>query len=314
MSNFDTRKFEAVCKLMREGATEGEREAAQSAAERMASKAGMTLEEALTRHGPVSTPETPRPTSIFEAMFSSPEFQEIRQERERDREKRRKEALAKYGSEDAIFAETQNEAILSSAVEEYKIWDVYMDDSGNNHPYVDSLEGYSGTFNIAEVEPVLVKRVRDAYPVPQSLRQVLNELNEWDEIYLVRQLFEPVEHWPWVQLRCLVLEKELSERPVESWDDLAARMEWIQLRLEDGPWGTDWLLPLHQRLVQDHQILQDMSKAPVQNGPSPRTNAQKADAVLQLIQEMPSAPAREIARRAGVSPQTVLNWKRRVQV
>lgn len=314
MSNFDTRKFEAVCKLMREGATEGEREAAQSAAERMASKAGMTLDEALTRHGLVSTPETPRPTSIFEAMFSSPEFQEIREEREREKEKRRKEALAKYGSFEAIFADTQNEALLSSAVEKHKIWAFHTNGDGAEHACLRGLEGYSGTFKLEDVDPGLVKLVRNAYPVPCHLRLVLRELVDWDELYWTRHSFNEFEHWPWVQLRCLVLENELSERPVESWDDLAARMEWIQLRLEDGPWGTDWLLPLHQRLVQDHQILQDMSKAPVQNGPSPRTNAQKAEAVLQLIQEMPSASVREIARRAGVSPQTVLNWKRRVQV
>ena len=70
----------------------------------------------------------------------------------------------------------------------------------------------------------------------------------------------------------------------------------------------------------DAAILRQLYEAPAQNGhpapapPAPpadlrRTNANKQRDVLSILDSEPGLSNREIARRCGVSPQTVGNWR-----
>ncbi|TCQ28242.1 helix-turn-helix domain-containing protein [Rhizobium sp. PP-CC-3G-465] len=61
---------------------------------------------------------------------------------------------------------------------------------------------------------------------------------------------------------------------------------------------------------------QNVGQCPTaQNGQQPfdrRSNADKANAVKDLLRSNPDLSNREIGRRIGVSPQTVSNWRDRL--
>lgn len=57
----------------------------------------------------------------------------------------------------------------------------------------------------------------------------------------------------------------------------------------------------------DMKILQQQNHVPVQNGCISTSDRRKA--VLSILNSEPELSDREIARRAGVSPQTVGNWR-----
>ena len=122
-SKLDTAKFQKVCALMRDGATEGERAAAKHRAETMAAKAGMTLQEAVSN---LDAATTSKPASFFDGFDDwmeekepgwKAERAERDAERERERYEIRQEALKEFGSEDAVFAENDRERLLRETLE-----------------------------------------------------------------------------------------------------------------------------------------------------------------------------------------------------
>jgi DNA-binding transcriptional regulator YiaG len=321
MTNLDTDRFLKVYALVKEGATEGERAAAEARATEIAEKAGMTLAEAVELCegcNPASpTDRTDMWKRVFEELAKDPEYRKRREERERENAARRAQLLKEYGSEEAIFEETEREKLLSAAVDHLKEWKEYVDEAtGEVHRYASGIEGYDCFSKSADIAPSILEAVASAYPVPDDLTGVLEEYRYWDKLYVDRQLFEPVEHWPWVEVRVRLLENILDTRPVQSWQDMQARMEWWQIEIDLEMQHPDgWEQKFHDRVVADLAILQAMSRDHVHSSQpinQRRTNADKRHQVTELLRKHPDLSNREIARRAGVSPQTVVNWRNRL--
>lgn len=169
-----------------------------------------------------------------------------------------------------------------------------------------------------ERAPARVRQaVTGAYAISDNLGEVLAEYQYWSKIGFDRRLFEQdYNEELWVDVRIDVLTRVFDTRPVQTWADMDARLGWWQVFLDDGMHNPDgWEQALKDRIAADHLILRDMSKLDVQTGHSGderRTNAKKASDVAEMIRQHPDLSSREIARKLGISPQTVATWRKRL--
>ncbi|SFJ28082.1 helix-turn-helix domain-containing protein [Aerobium aerolatum] len=318
-SKLDTEKFRKVYALVTGGVTAGERAAAKARAEVMAAKAGMTLKQAVSN---LDAKPSAKPVNFFEGFDDWMEQKEpgykaknaaARAEREQVRASGRREALSKYGSEEAIFQRTDREQNLFAAVIgldcEQAEWNAQ---DGTSYPYMIRIDGCGAggyLWKLSDMTPAFVEAVESAYPMPPNLDSILAEWIVWRDLQNLRELFHTEWiHYLEVQGRIVILEARLNHQPVASWVDMAARMAWWNIRIdrELAP-SVDEERALHARISADHQILQKQSTA--RSGR--RTNADKRADVLLMLDSNPNLSDREIARLVSVSPQTVNNWRRR---
>lgn len=317
-SKLDIKKFQGAQMLASQGATSGERTAAKAAAERLSAKAGLTVSEAeaiASRHQTPETPVTSQARNFFEEMFNTPEFRAEKEKRAKRDAAEREQLLRRYGSEEAIFEDTERERLLSEAVNHLKDWHQSVSADGEAYRYVSGLAGCTSFYDVERVPKAVITAVSRAYSIPSDLRGILTEYQEWGELYHARYLFAVVDHWCWVDARIAVLEKILDTRPVQNWQDMRARMDWWAEILSRGiHHAKGWEECFAKRIAQDHDILEDLVSAPVKNGQTlkRRTNADKAADAIDLIRAHPEASTRDLARRAGVSPQTILNWRQKL--
>lgn len=330
-SNLDTEKFRKVHRLMTGGATDGERSAARARAEAMASKAGMTLKDAVSSLDAAAKPE-PRVFDFgksfedsMEAKYPGWKDEEIRKQAVRGvREAvRRAEVLAAYGSETQLFAKTKLEALLGEAIRSLvNKWHHWTDEDGFECKRAEVIDGHSSEFSgwyLSDVTPAIREAVTGAYPWPSNLDGALSEVKAWDRLRWDRGLFRGEwDHYPEVDCRIALLEKALmSGQPAASWADLQARFEWKRYEFE-----RQWIDPTKRedpfmdRIEADFAILRAKaaaaSLAPEPATPAgPRTTAEKRAAVMSMLDTHPELSDREIARRIGVSPQTVNTWRKR---
>ena len=176
------------------------------------------------------------------------------------------------------------------------------------------LDGKKDTFwRVEGITPATREAVTTAYPWPSNLDAALLEVKTWDRVKQDRGLFcahNEFNHGAEVECRITLLEHDLDTKPVASWEDLQARFDWKRHEFERG-----WLDPTERddpfldRLEADFDFLRDM--AAVHFGHR-TTTADKQAAVLSMLDSHPDLSDREIARRVGVSPQTVNNWRKRM--
>lgn len=163
----------------------------------------------------------------FASLMNSPEMVAHRAEREQEREQLRRAAIAEFGSEEAVFAETAEEKALSAAVESFKVWNSYIDPDGAQHQYVSGLRGATIITAFDKVPTAIKTRLRNAIPMAVPLRALADEYRRWEAIYQRRSAFDDnYEPEEWVRIRNELLEEALTTRPAQSWDDLEARIEW----------------------------------------------------------------------------------------
>lgn len=307
----DLERFQKVWRLANEGSTEGERVAAKSRAEAMAAKAGMTLQHAVSKLGTQST----EPPSFFDWMKSDPFFKAQAEERELRDAKRRAEVLKRAGSIRAVFDPTADEIALRAAIEPFSVLMPYSCPSGIQRRYTAALDGEITGDNIAGTARARVS-VTAACPFPVNFGQAIAEVKKWDRLRLDRSAFVNYDWSPdaEVDLRCRMVEEYLNTAPAENWQDAEDRFAWLRYS-----WQRQWFEPEKERydpatdrLEADFATLRalyDRQAAPVQNGH--RTNADKRAAVLSMLASYPELSDRQIARRVGVSPQTVNNHRRK---
>lgn len=331
MATLDLEKLRKVHGLMAGGATEGERAAARSRAEAIARAAGMTLDAALSK---LDTKPQQKPRNIFDGFDDWMEAKEPgwkareaakRAERAARDARRRAEVLAVYGSKAALFARTERERLLDEAIAPLATWDHWTDDDGTVHRYAATLEGKTpvcGFWCWSDITPAIREAVTGAYPWPATLAEALAEVQDWDRLSLDRGLF--CHHGEWnhyaeVECRVALVEHALDGgAPAASWDDMQARFDWKRYQ-DERQWiePTKRNDPFLDRLEADFAFLR-REAASVQSGhgarpaspPLHRTNAGKRAAVLSMLDTHPGLSDREIARRVGVSPQTVGNHRR----
>jgi len=319
--------------MMERGATEGERAAARKAAERIAAAAGMTLADALSK-----LDAKPKQSSFdFQEAWRKAQAnaQRRREQEERDRARRERERaehaarlrererrnalrraaiLRQYGSKEYLFAATDWEKALAVAVEQIATWDYWTDQAGIQHRFAAMLDGKKEElWRVEEITPAIREAVTTAYSWPSNLDTALLEVKTWDRLRQDRGLFcdhNEFSHGIEVECRITLLEHGLDTKPVASWDDMQARFDWKRHEFERG-WldPTEREDPFLDRLEADFDFLRDM--ASVHFGHR-TTTADKQAAVLSMLDSHPDLSDREIARRCGVSPQTVNNWRKRM--
>lgn len=317
LPKLDIEKFRKVYALVSRGATAGERAAAKARAEAMAKSAGMTFAQAVSK---LDTPNpAPKPSSNpFDDFFNSPEARAKRAERERKDDIKRKAVLERYGSETALFARNAREILLDAAITPLATWDYWTDDDGAPHRFASTLDGKKSQFwDVKDITPAIREAVKNAYPWPSNLDGMLKEVKQWDRLEWDRGLFNGGEWYHYAEVECRVslLEHALEEgQPATSWEDIQARFNWKRYK-EERQWinPTERVDPFMDRLEEDFRIMRGQAEtvqsAPVQTGH--RTNADKRASVLSMLDKNPELSDREISRRAGVSPQTVNNWRKR---
>jgi len=195
------------------GATESDIE---KAAEMVAAAKRRKASEVREPEGPAATPRNP-----FEALFNTPEFRAQQAERQRRDAERRAAALAEYGSEDAVFAETEHERALEAACRPLIVRKPII---GGD---MDTLLGWDFVGG-GDFRPEVREAVATAYDLPARPREAWEEWQGWDRLYRNREAFFRDYDFPvWVQARRHVVEELLNEAPAQSMNDLRARLSWI---------------------------------------------------------------------------------------
>ncbi|WAP69303.1 winged helix-turn-helix domain-containing protein [Jiella pelagia] len=321
-SKLDIAKLAKVRALMTGGSTEGERSAARQRAEAMAARAGMTIDEALSSLDTAPKPQAP---NIFAGFDDWMEDREPGWKADRAREHaerlardavRRAAVLEEYGSEAGLFAYTEREALLHEAIAPLVTkWRYWTDGDGKQHRYAKIIDGMDGGsfWSLKHITPSIRDAVKGAYAWPSTLDMALREVKAWDRLRWDRGLFAGGEwsHYAEVECRISLLEHDLGAgRPAASWDDLQARFDWKRYEEE-----RQWIDPTERedtfldRLEADFAALRQRYEAGPQS--APRTTAEKRAAVLSMLDNHPDMSDREIARRIGVSPQTVNTWRKK---
>lgn len=326
-SKLDIERFAKVRRLMEGGATEGERAAARARAEAMAKAAGMTLAQALSKVDSKPDAQPAAASSDWRNIFTG--FDDWMEEREPGykakqaakkageeawRAMERARVLDEFGSEEAVFAETEHERLLREALAPLADYSEYHGGGGS---YVSGFAGWT----TGKPNDRLWAALERAYPFPGDLAGVWGEFLGWQELDQNRYAFDQNgEHPIHVRARIFALEHLLDTMPAPTWEGMRARIGWLS-HCANLEYSRDIKedRALARSLWQDFESLYHA----VKNGQTPhteagaskpplhRTNADKRRDVLSILDAEPELSDREIARRCGVSPQTVGNWRRR---
>lgn len=194
-----------------------------------------------------------------------------------------------------------------------KDWSEWTDDNGSTHRYISGLNGCRSFYWLHEIAPEVINAISEAYPLPPTLDAALSEYLQWDKLYDIRSLFGTYEHWCWTEARITILRDMLNNRPVCNWEDMNARIAWGRIEAGRGFMASDEERLNHfSRLEADLKTLRTQyCRSSVQTGHTSTSARRKA--VLSILGSQPELPDREIARRTGVSPQTVGNLRRRTK-
>ncbi len=178
----------------------------------------------------MSDPTAVEPTGIvrrdiaveFAAMLDTPDMRAARAERQRVRAALRERALARYGSEEAVWDPCEREQALEAACRPLILLQPIM---GGD---LTTLEGWNGG-SYDRVPAAVRSAVEAAWAVPASPREAWAELSYWrgrcDER---RAFFEDHEDVVWIQAREAMLEHLLDTLPSGSLNDVRARLDWMQ--------------------------------------------------------------------------------------
>lgn len=340
-SNLDMDKFAKVRLLMREGATEGERNAAHARAEAIAQRAGMTLDQAMSKmdDSPKSQPASAPPPDWRDVFRDMDDWIETKHPghkakqakkkaaREERRADRRRLLLEQFGSVSALFKLTEIERALFTAAAPFAKRKVNTDWCGTQKfAFTCNLGGAGELDFLSKAAPAAVAAIREGWPMPQTLPGLLAEALMWDKLHDDRSAFIDGEYHHHLEVfaRMELLERELHNRPAGSWDDVEARFAWEKHKFE-----RQWIDPTEEKedglvmtLRRDFEMLRRRYETPAQNGQGDayprseeinrRTNADKRRDVISLLTAAPHLSDREIGRRAGVSPQTASTWRKKL--
>lgn len=209
----------------------------------------------------------PGPRNPFEGLFNTPEFRARHAERQRRDAERRAAALAEYGSEDAVFAETEHERTLNAACRPLIVLRPIIGGE------MDTLLGWDWITG-GEFRPEVREAVAAAYALPAGPRQAWEEWQRWDRLYRDREAFFRDYGFPvWVDARRLVVEELLDEAPARTLNDLRARLSWLDRLKSIGILGDrsrdDTLLAtLHADIERMGARLREQDAEPSKNGQS----------------------------------------------
>lgn len=255
-SPLDLEKFEKVHALAKHGLAPGERDAALASAMSMVEASDLTLEQA------IGLLEAKPMLDLLAHLMPDPEpYDEEDAAAERDAEIAR--VIDLYGSEEGVFAETENELALAKALDHLSVRVKYVNQvTGEQASYVSQLAGCERLNTYADLSAPVAQAARDAYPMPEDLQGVLNELMGWDKLAEDRRTFGEYQHGPAIQVREALLRHELDTRRVQNWSDFAARAEWARSNFEDDLIAPRrWQEAIQDRMAEDMAFLRQASEA-----------------------------------------------------
>ncbi|AZO79615.1 MULTISPECIES: AsnC family protein [unclassified Bosea (in: a-proteobacteria)] len=172
--------------------------------------------------------------------------------------------------------------------------------------------GFAGWRFGQPVTPALIAALDAAdHPMPGDLASVWAEYHHWQDV----SQDSPEPH---ISARIAGLEHLMDTMPDASAGGISARLTWLShLAAQDHYRTSTEDTALAARLAADFQKFVDS----VQSGRAEdatvtasdrRTQADRRAEVLSILSTAAQLSDREIGRRAGVSPQTVSNWRKKL--
>lgn len=309
-SKLDMDKLRKVRALMDGGKTEGERQAARRKAEAIAARAGLTLKAALSRLDAQVKQTAGNPFTAKNPFQDFGDWMEAKEPGWKAKEARRraakeaarlarcKELLAEFGSEDAVFAPTDAEAAVREAL-------AHLEDEGN------TLWGYRDFKYCDGPTPDMWTAMRSAGVVPGTVPEAWAAYQAHEARSDARCAFcWDYTPWQWEEAWRSALEWLLDNLRTPTAEGIAARLDWLEfLANRDMARGIDADRNLIASLKSDFAAF--VASNSRRSGHS--TAAQRRAAVLDLLAKAPGLSDREISRQAGCSPQTVGNWRRKLE-
>lgn len=233
--------------------------------------------------------------------------------------------LDRHGGRDAVMAPCSREKLLRAAVAR---WSVAQD--APNERWTRSLSGWTSDSLPRHMPPEIRRAVETAYSLPISVTGALAELEYWEkrgfEIASVRGLdgqviaedIEPTRHLDLPAYARAIVIRRLVEHGLRAAtiQDALARAEYWRAHSGRGSWVEAAILADLRHLAGIDRASRDPDGPETEIG-SPthfRTASERREEVMRILSDpaMAGLPDREIARRVGVSPQTVGNLRRRV--
>lgn len=219
----------------------GEKAAAAARMSAIAQRAGITIEAAVSK---LDSPKPGPSRNPFDELFNSPEAKAERGEREQQRAVRRAAALAEYGDETGVFAESAWERRLRLACEPLAEWHP-------EHGYIRNLDGWSGPGTV--VPGSVIAAVSGAYRLPHTVVEALAEYEFWEGVMDDRCAFS--RDYPgelWIDARRYVVEGLCDRLPAAGADDVQARLAWMRRLVDaDIPRSRLETTALIDRLIAD---------------------------------------------------------------
>lgn len=312
----------------------GEKAAAAARLQALASKAGLTVDQAVSRlDAPKPAPKTRAQATAdaFAEFMNRPEFMAQRQAREARRRAEAAAIVERYGSEEALFADTPIETALRAAC-------APLLGPGETWRTVHHLDGWGALASRDRMPASVRAAISRAWPMPETVATTWAEFEAADRLasarYTVDDLCDP--HL-FVQARQHLLEELLNTLPARDIHDMRARLDWMD-HLADGEVSSDprddriRLATLRADIDRMGERVPGRDPAPVQNGHQPDPDAlprsQSRPAVHSGHPRRPTRPERhaairaliadghtdrEVARRLGISPTTVGAVRRAAQ-
>jgi hypothetical protein len=228
--------------------------------------------------------------------------------------------ISRYGSREAALAPCSREKLLRAAVAKWaKPLEAPLE------RWTRSLDGWTAASLPRHMPPDIRRAVETAYSMPTTIAGALAELEYWErrdrELAALSPRSAEVEGTTTnldlpAHARAIVI-RRLVEHGVraQTAQDALARAEYWRARSGRGSW-------VEAALLEDLRHLARLENAAVEreeNAGKPthfRTASERREEVNRLVTDPATASLsdREIARRVGVSPQTVGNLRRRAGV
>lgn len=328
MSKLDIERFRKLHAHATRNENVGERDNARRMAEALAKKAGLTFDQAASKMDKADKAKSNQGFSAADWARQWADQQEQEQEarkREeeerlaaywREQEKKRQaqydEAVRKHGPAEPVFAETHQERRLRIYLMPYAVYAKY---SNSDESYVSGFTG-DGSKYVKSQRDTFRKILNAAIAFPTDLPGLIDEWKLWEDLRDKRYAYDREYETPrYVYARINALEDMIMVTPIRHWQDMDVRLEWMEAELDRDRWrDRKSYRQEFDRLKADLQFLR-RSATPAHRDPGVqtgrRTNNEKAKTVTSILDNIPELSDREISRRAGVSPQTVSNWRAR---
>ena len=203
----------------------GEKAAAMLKMQTLARKAGMSVEQAvstLDATEPKTQSQAQAAASAFSDFFNTPEMRADRAERERKRAAKCRDLLAEYGSEDAVWADTEREAALRHACEP-------LLGPGETWNTIYRLDGWHGYDPRSRMPESVRWAVTEAWPLPTTTAAAWAEYEAAEKLDSDRCAFCP-DYSPhsWAEARRYILEDLCQTLPARSLSDIRGRLSWME--------------------------------------------------------------------------------------